>query len=440
MRARHAVRVLVYLCCAALPLAQARQQVDDELTDARAATAALYRQISQAQADAVAPGNAAPPAQSTLAGKDLDAAARAYRSACAARPNDVICQANLAAFTFAETPHPTLGTTGAQVAAVAGISGTPGTTLGSLASYYSGCAHNGACKTDVYCIGAACFDTKAAADPDFAAVMSYMEAAREAGVYIDPATLRVFAGEAAKCTTTPWHNCCTADARGKGMSNQSMYGVGSGLVYDTLMDNNNRNFVLQGMQSLWSGADMSGSFSTYGFTVAADGASIPAGSTVLASGEGWAVAVDPTTLAIAVAIYVITQMMSCTVDEAKLGMREGAGLCHTVGQYCSRCLMLLGACVSCTEETTGKCCYNSLLARLINEQGRGQLRLDWGTPKAPLCDGFTVTQLQRLDFSAMDLSEFYASLAPRMPDAAALGAQVATKATNCYYGTGKCAQ
>jgi conjugal transfer mating pair stabilization protein TraN len=56
------------------------------------------------------------------------------------------------------------------------------------------------------------------------------------------------------------------------------------------------------------------------------------------------------------------------------------------------------------------------LARILNEQGRAQLGRSWGGAESPDCSGFTVAQLQSLDFSRMDLTEFYAEIAPTLPD------------------------
>ena len=69
----------------------------------------------------------------------------------------------------------------------------------------------------------------------------------------------------------------------------------------------------------------------------------------------------------------------------------------------------------CTETRESYCCFNSRLARHINEQGRGQLGKTWGLPQAPDCSGFTLEQLQSLDFSRMNLAEFYAEIAPTLP-------------------------
>ena len=41
-----------------------------------------------------------------------------------------------------------------------------------------------------------------------------------------------------------------------------------------------------------------------------------------------------------------------------------------------------------------KCCFNSMLARIVNEQGRAQVGKGWGGAQSPDCSGFTVAQLQ----------------------------------------------
>jgi len=294
------------------------------------------------------------------------------------------------------------------------------------------------CPSNVYCLGANCFNTSYTNDADFARSMSYMEAAREAGVYLDTVNLRVFKGEGNKCRDRLLKDCCYSDGSGAGMTNQSLFGTGSGLVYDVLMNSQNQEFLYQGVQALLLGGGFSGSFTTYGVTVAVNGTALPAGSAVLYSGDGLVVAFDPWSLAIAVVIYIVMSMMSCNEEEGKLAMKEGAGLCHTVGTYCSSCIRIFGSCVSCIEHTTGKCCFNSKLARIINEQGRVQVGKGWGSGKTPDCSGFTVAQLQSLDFSAMDLSEFYASIVPTLPNVNALQGSNAARLSNCYYGQGKC--
>ena len=294
------------------------------------------------------------------------------------------------------------------------------------------------CPANVFCLGASCFNTSHANDADFARSMSMMEAAREAGVYLDTNLMQVFKGEANTCRDRLLKNCCYSDAAGAGMSNQSLFGTGSRLVYDVLMNAENREFLYQGMSALLTSGGFSGSFTTYGVTVAVNGTALPAGSAVLYAGDSMVIAFDPWTLAIAVIIYIAMSMMSCNETEGKLTMQEGAGLCHSIGSWCSSCIRIFGSCVSCLEHTTSKCCFNSKLARIVNEQGRVQFGKGWGGAQAPDCSGFTIAQLQSLDFAAMDLTEFYASIVPILPDVGALQGGSASRVPNCYYGQGKC--
>ena len=77
-----------------------------------------------------------------------------------------------------------------------------------------------------------------------------------------------------------------------------------------------------------------------------------------------------------------------------------------------------------------------MLARIVNEQGRAQIGKGWGGAQNADCSGFTVAQLQTLNFAAMDLSEFYASLVPTLPNVNALQAGSASRVPTCYYGQG----
>lgn len=294
------------------------------------------------------------------------------------------------------------------------------------------------CPSDVFCVAGSCFNTTYTNDADFARSMSFLEAAREAGVYLDTDNLQVFKGEASRCRDRLLTNCCRSDPAGAGMSNQSLFGVGSRLVYDVLMNAGNREFLYQGMRALLMSGGFSGSFTSYGVTVAVNGTALPAGSAVLYAGESVVVAFDPWSLAIGVVIYVTMSAMSCDEEEGRLAMQEGARLCRPVGTYCSSCIRVLGRCVSCITYTTNKCCFNSVLARIINEQGRLQIGKGWGTARSPDCSGFTIAQLQRLDFARMDLTEFYASIVPNLPDVGAIQSDNVGRADNCYYGAGRC--
>jgi conjugal transfer mating pair stabilization protein TraN len=96
----------------------------------------------------------------------------------------------------------------------------------------------------------------------------------------------------------------------------------------------------------------------------------------------------------------------------EVGMLRGSGMCHEVGSYCAS--KILGICV---QKARGHCCFNTKLGRIIQEQGRPQLQafnaIGWGTARNPACRGFTAEEFQALDFSKMDLSEYYADIETR---------------------------
>jgi hypothetical protein len=400
---------------------------DEGVAAGQAANPVIRSNIDAPHASANVPGYTATPPQTSYYGQgNLTSQANARLANCALMPTDPVCQAQLGAISSAKLPKPVVSATDPSIASAKAIAASPAGTLGSLTSYYAGCATPSACPANVFCLGTTCFNTAYANDTDFARSMTYMEAAREAGVYLDTTNMTVFRGEADTCRDRLLKNCCYSDAAGAGMTNQSVSGVGSRLVYDMLMNSDNRDFIVQGMSALLTSGGFSGSFTTYGVTFAVNGTALPAGSVTIASGDSFAIAFDPWSLAIAVVIYIVMSMSSCNDNEGRLAMQEGAHLCHTIGSWCSSCFKVLGHCVSCTEHTTGKCCFNSQLARIINEQGRAQIGKGWGSGQNPDCSGFTIPELQSLDFSKMDLSEFYPSIVPTMPNVAAIQAKNAT--------------
>lgn len=97
---------------------------------------------------------------------------------------------------------------------------------------------------------------------------------------------------------------------------------------------------------------------------------------------------------------------SCTPEEQQLSKAVDAGLTHRVGSYCSK--SFLGV---CTSRKTTYCVFQSKLGRLIQEQGRPQIGLSWGTPKAPVCRGLSPDEFSRLDLSKFDFSEVIDDLA-----------------------------
>lgn len=103
----------------------------------------------------------------------------------------------------------------------------------------------------------------------------------------------------------------------------------------------------------------------------------------------------------------------CSAEEKELGLAREKGMTHYVGSYCSDDDDILG----CLEREYVYCSYPSKLSRIIIEQGNMQLNRDYGSPRNPDCEGFTIDELQGLNFNAMDLSEFYVDVMDKAQDA-----------------------
>ncbi|WP_179506813.1 MULTISPECIES: conjugal transfer protein TraN [unclassified Sphingomonas] len=123
----------------------------------------------------------------------------------------------------------------------------------------------------------------------------------------------------------------------------------------------------------------------------------------------------------------------CGREDREVDKRDDAGLCHYVGTYCSA--RVLGVCVTRKQSY---CCYGSKLVRILNEQGKAQLGMQWGTPKEPDCEGFLVAQFQQLDLSRMDFREVYAEFtdAAKLPSEIDLSIQIQQKIESYYTAHG----
>jgi conjugal transfer mating pair stabilization protein TraN len=157
-----------------------------------------------------------------------------------------------------------------------------------------------------------------------------------------------------------------------------------------------------------------GVFNGMSAAYAAFQAGATAGQAASAGANALIVGFDPTSIAISLAInFMIDFLFSgCDQQDMETAMLRGSGMCHEVGSYCTA--SFLGICL---QKARGHCCFNTKLGRIIQEQGRSQLKsfngVSWGTPKKPMCRGFTPEEFQALDFSKMDLSEYYTDIEAR---------------------------
>lgn len=261
------------------------------------------------------------------------------------------------------------------------------------------------CSNKGFCLEGKCFDSSHPPDGDFAKSIAMMEAARQAGAYMSD-DFQIFKGVDERCSIklSGLKNCCKS--KGGAQTNQSMmlamsagkavldYGFqkASGYMYDFMFSKGNSWMTDKAISAWSSGAwnpNPSTSMSFYGLTVS------------YTSGVGFAFSFDPASFALQVGIYLLMQFLSCTEEEAYLQMKRGSNLCHYVGSYCDK--KFLGYCYVRKESY---CCFNSKLARIFQEQGKPQIGKGWGEAKSPNCSGFTPEEMEQLDFSKMDLSEF----------------------------------
>lgn len=298
------------------------------------------------------------------------------------------------------------------------------------------------CKDD----GSGCFNTTSPPDKDFGQAAAMVEVSREAGVYgVDPNKVEIFKGYMEECTDkvlggTVLKSCCRAASGGAAYTNHALMSsvlngggavigqvgkeglrAGSQYVYDALYGATDSELIDKGLTAMndWAGGlGSSTSFGAYGFTFSF---SMDAGFEF--------VGFDPYSFAISIAIHMIMEWLSCDPSEQTLMMKKGQNLCVFVGSYCSHKIPLINV---CTEVKQQQCCFNSILAKIVNRQGRAQL----GLP-ADQCGGFNQAQLQALDFSRIDFTEFIASLNVDHVDTATMNSKlnqsVQSKVQN-YYG------
>lgn len=326
---------------------------------------------------------------------------------------------------------------------------------------------NMSCDSNGLCIPAA-----DQADSDFGVIAASMEMARQIGVYTDPNNPTIFGGENSECSKGKLgiRSCCTpkAGAPSNASVAMSIFGaslttgkeltdVGSKYMYDALSSSPT---LQQGMGTMIStvnnwfsstpdynffNAQFDPSFSIMGFTASYGSATAGSGSaiewaTTKVLGEGNFVSIGSFPIVKGNDFYIqfnpyvllaqlfIDWVLTCDPSDAITALRKGQNLCHHVRTYCSR--RVLGICL---ERKEAHCCYNSVLQRVVQEQGRLQLGKNWDT-----CEGFTLDEFSRLDMSSMDLSEFIAEIQAKavntIPGTNRAITNVTSKVNN-YFGT-----
>ncbi len=302
------------------------------------------------------------------------------------------------------------------------------------------------CDTAFCQSGSGCFETTSKADKDFGIAAAMVEVSREAGVYgIEGGRIEIFKGFREECSVKglgglELNSCCNPSGGGAGYKNSALMSTalsagggvagslggsvvkaGSAYVYDALYQQSGSALMDKALGAMNSAASNLGSsttnFGAYGFDF----------SFSVANGFEF-VGFDPTSFAISIAIQLITQWLSCTPEEKVHAMKKGQNLCVFVESYCASKIPIINVCIEVKQVS---CCFNSILAKSVNRQGRAQLGMAMNQ-----CGGFDQAQLKALDFSRIDLSEFIATLQITPPNMSSLNNQVSAtvrQKINSYY-------
>lgn len=216
---------------------------------------------------------------------------------------------------------------------------------------------------------------------------------------------RIFSGRAMSCrlpgAVSAYKNCCTDN-------NGRVYHDSKGNVAENTLTN---KAITATAAAAWAAGSAFASALSSG--ASAGSAAQSGGQAFVNSIQG---AFDPTSLAIAIAIGLIMTWLAnaCDQESMETAALRASGYCFQVGRVCTS--RWLGSCVQ-REEVN--CCYNSMLARIVNEQGLEQImgeppfsnvELHADNLQALDCGGFTPEQFQALDFQRIDFSEYEADI------------------------------
>ena len=93
-------------------------------------------------------------------------------------------------------------------------------------------------------------------------------------------------------------------------------------------------------------------------------------------------------------------LANCSAAEIELAEERHAGNTHYLGTRCAK--RVFGVCI---RRERVWCVFGSKLGRILHQQARPQLGIGWGS-----CRGFSVAEIERIDFAALDLTEFTENL------------------------------
>ena len=142
-------------------------------------------------------------------------------------------------------------------------------------------------------------------------------------------------------------------------------------------------------------------------TPAAESGGVELGGGAAVAGEMLSTLMGAYTV-VMIAVMIIQMIWSCEQPEYELAAKKQLKVCKDLGTFCASKAPITGLCLIRKESY---CCYNSPLARILNEQIKPQLGMSFGTPQNPVCSGIKVADLSKVDWSRVNLDEWLGILA-----------------------------
>lgn len=274
------------------------------------------------------------------------------------------------------------------------------------------------------CVGDQCQDVGDTPDENFIDALLQLEIGRQLSVYGDMNNDNFFGGTVSTCKDRmAAESCCRADASpntsnaafgqflvfGVGAGMELVKWVGSPYVYDLLSWSEHTSSLLTAIYGSSGTGAYSPNFSFWGATAQ------------YSQSAGWTFSFSSAGFVSAMASQFWNRYQSCDAADQRTSLAKTQRLCHYVGTTCEKKVTGLG----CVETAEQHVCFNSRLARILNEQGRPQLGRDFGKPVKPDARGFTIDEFAKLDFSKMDLSEFIADIVKEVTAKGGISAEAA---------------
>lgn len=209
---------------------------------------------------------------------------------------------------------------------------------------------------------------------------------------------------------TAWNSvfASATDAAAAELTQEAMKGLSLGAIKQGLMNTaaewTANTFGAAAANTIFAAGTLEGGSTgaEYATSNAATGTTTTAGNATFAPMLGAALSVIMWAyMAYQIANILVQIIWECEEEEFMLGAKKETKVCHYVGSYCASKTPF-----GCIEKREAYCCFNSPLGRIIHEQARPQLAQEWGEAENPQCEGLRVEDLEKLDWSKIDISEW----------------------------------